>query len=248
MVPALMVAVAASAACGPAASNAHLPAGNAKLVARSASATAAEGSARVWIHTVSSWAAYGRLETTSSGVVTFDAPLRGRMRTRITLPGVAGVVRAKELITWRQIYIASPIYLPASNGRPWLVVDVVNARQHRLELFGGLDPFQALAVLRLYDARSVRDLGTTTIRGVPTVHLGLQLTPARLPAEVWIDADGLLRRAQFMPSRHGDHWEATIDFGEFGAPASIRLPARGAVTRRDLSDLETMAQAPAWHQ
>jgi hypothetical protein len=161
-------------------------------------------------------------------------------------------------------YVHLPVGLPS--GKEWVAVDANAAggsdTNTALGIGGGADPTKILAYLgKVSDG--VREVGTQEIRGVETTHYSANVDfsktvdradvpPAlrekldemagkvgNVPVDIWIDADGLLRReelkmdfASFLPGGQGATGESgtaptvalTLDLFDFGTPVDVEAP------------------------
>jgi hypothetical protein len=103
-----------------------------------------------------------------------------------------------------------------------------------------IDPSELLDELRA-EGVAVTEVGTEDVRGVATTHYAL-VAPAGatepawgdLTADVWIDADGLVRRVS-LSSGGDDPFTMTAELFDLGAPVSINVPPADQVT--DLTTL-----------
>jgi hypothetical protein len=145
-------------------------------------------------------------------------------------------------------------------GKTWMKLDITKLAQAEgvnISSFSSMeqsDPTQYLSYLRA-SAGSVVKLGQQTVDGVSTTHYSatLQLSrilehlsgatqaavksmieklgsSATIPAEVWIDAQGRVRRMQLLvsdlPGAAGASMSITADFTSYGpAPAIVAPPA-----------------------
>ena len=127
---------------------------------------------------------------------------------------------------------------------------------------GATDPAQLLATLRGI-SDDITDVGTEEVRGVTTTHLAgtidiaraldgvtgdrallrgqldaLGATSAGIPVDVWIDADGLVRRfaidvSNVMPASGaaaGDAATMTLELFDYGEPFSVVVPDPSVTT------------------
>jgi hypothetical protein len=121
---------------------------------------------------------------------------------------------------------------------------------------GGLDPRRPVDVARAAGG-DVEDLGSAVIAGAPTHHyrvkidyrrylplapsvvraglkkavdkIGATFSTTTFPIEVWIGADGTIRRYKGELNGRGLEAEYTIDITETGRPVRIRRPPRSEV-------------------
>lgn len=152
-------------------------------------------------------------------------------------------------------------------NKPWLRVDLAALGSQEgfdfeqlLQVNQG-DPSQTLEYLRAA-SDDFREVGAETVRGVETTHYrgtvdlekvaalapeGARETYRRaieaagtstLPMDVWIDADGLLRRMRYeqpIPGQEGASATTTIELYDFGTEVDAEPPPAGAVL--DIQDL-----------
>ncbi len=144
--------------------------------------------------------------------------------------------------------------LPA--GKTWMKLDfskLMQADGVNTSSFPSLDqsdPTQFLAYLRASSGNVVK-LGQETVDGVPTTHYSATIplshilehltgpeqtavkgmieklgSSAGMPAEVWVDAQGRVRRLQLLVSLGGVSTGITMDFTSYGSgPAIVPPPA-----------------------
>jgi hypothetical protein len=147
-------------------------------------------------------------------------------------------------------------------GKPWVKFDLRAAAKSAgvdLGSLGAVDPKQGLQ--QLLASGDVKKIGTDTIGGVETTHYRAVIDMTRAakvpapqrkqlrqllkgmhgsaPVDVWIDADGRVRR-ESMSFDYGAGLQnaqasMTMDFTDFGAPVDVAVPAADEVT--DMSSL-----------
>ncbi len=146
-----------------------------------------------------------------------------------------------------------------SGGKPWIKIDLTQLLGKNATALGSLsqgssDPSQSLAYL--FGASGVTKIGSDSVRGVATTHytgkLDLtratqRLTPqfralyqralqqlggsvSSLPADLWIDGQGRLRRMSYTLKLATSTTKNTIDYFAFGTPVSVQLPPADQVT------------------
>jgi hypothetical protein len=151
----------------------------------------------------------------------------------------------------------SGLSLPA--GKSWMKLDVNGLVQSaggsgsgRLGALGGADPSGALDALRGVSS-DVEDLGAETIRGTETTHYRVHLDLAKalqqvppdlrnqvkegldalgtgtIPADVWIGADGMLRKLTMTMDgsklgTKGGSVGVTFELYDFGAAVDVHAP------------------------
>ncbi len=165
----------------------------------------------------------------------------------------------------------SALSIPA--GKSWLKLDVNAlaqsfgaGRSGGLGGLGGIDPSQAVDALRGVSS-DVKEVGKETVRGVETTHYRVQLDLAKavdqvppdlrdrvkrgldalgsgtIPADVWIGADGVLRKLTMTmggskPGGVGNKAvNETVTFELFDFGASVEVQAPPADQTADFSDM-----------
>jgi hypothetical protein len=237
----------------------------AKLVALAGRKAAAAGSARMRLRVETTGPDGSPLEVRGSGIFSF-AGRKGMLHVRVPgLPGSQGTIT--EVLDGLTLYMRFPALarrLPG--GKPWVRMDLLELGKRAgvdLEQLSGLgssDPSQALAYLRA-GSTSVTRLGSAIVAGAQTTHIRIvvdlrklaaaappatraslrrteKLTGRRtFPAEVWIGADGLLRRERFpAPDTTGaGGGSVTMDLFDYGAPVHVTAPPASQTV--DLLDL-----------
>ena len=158
------------------------------------------------------------------------------------------------------VYMSSPMFARSlPNAKPWIKMDLSKlAAAKGLGAFQNLnqtDPSQTLAYLK--GAGASRELGYDQVRGVFTKHYALtidldrlakgngQLQQAlkqlkgmmgtKLPAEAWVDAQGLLRKLTLnftlMNTPDGPfRMSLSEELYDFGAAVHVQLPPASEVT------------------
>jgi hypothetical protein len=155
--------------------------------------------------------------------------------------------------------------------KPWIKFDLRKLAAQQginlgaLQQLGNRDPGQALGYLEAASER-VEELGEEEVRGTATTRYRMtvdlekvaKLNPdlrenvrqairegiRKVPTEVWVDDDGLVRRMkltyenmQFAPTQRGD-MEMTMDLFDFGVDVKLEPPPPAQVT-----DIETLLRA-----
>jgi len=198
-----------------------------------AAAGTASQRARVTVMTMTRTAGMS-VSFTETGVFDF-AHSRGVLR----MNGPGGLA-SEELFIPPHTYVKLPGghgLLP--RGKSWVALGSAGAGglgNALLSPFGGTDPGDLLASLTAVSS-SVRNLGVTTVRGVPVTHLRLDVDPAKaaarapggqraglrafaaslgaatIPVDVWVDQQNRVRRVRWSPHLPGG----------MGAPAATRF-------------------------
>jgi hypothetical protein len=185
---------------------------------------------------------------------------RGRMKLTVPIPGHEFSVEA--INDTRTIYMRTSLpdqSLPP--GKEWVAVEPFLGHDPGTEVVGSADAQQTLRSLEACGG-DVEDLGEEPIRGVATTHYRGTIERDRLerklrsegkadvaklvdrayrggqgsfPVEVWIDADGLVRRIrQEMPVAGEDGatdltMDMRVELYDFGAEPEIDLPPAESV-------------------
>ncbi len=206
----------------------------------------------------------GGMSVTFSGAGAFDyAHSRGWLRL-----GGAGFALEERFVAPR-MYVKLPGGIPDTRGKLWLSAPVQGANATRTLplMFPGPQATPAdLLSLISGAATSRKNLGTATIGGVRTTHyhltvdlaraisrarpaaagrlrgLAALLSTASVPADVWVDGTGLVRRIQVklagLPVKPGRPASAggsrfsvteTVSYSDFGVPVRVTAPPAGQV-------------------
>ena len=197
------------------------------------------------------------------GLLTMGLPLQ---------PGQAPVDVEMRLLE-NTMYMKFPAQMSAAfGGKPWVKIDLEAAAKAAGADLGALssaaaaDPTQSLAQLRGV-SDDVTEVGEEELRGVKVTHYRLTInvekaiaeTPEAqrealrsslekigaetLPAEVWIDDDGRLRKMTQQISVDGaGTTEVTIELFDFGTEVDVEAPAEVDVV--DLTSMLTSMTQP----
>jgi hypothetical protein len=162
--------------------------------------------------------------------------------------------------------VAGSLGLGVLGGGKWLKLPDLGDASSAVPGLGQSDPSQFLAYLETVSAGVIK-VGTKTIRGVETTHYAALLDPAKaadradvppslrddlgkirqqnaatvtIPADVWVDNDGLARRIQLkldLAKMVGNDRETglpvmtmSMDFYDFGVPVHVEAPPADQVT------------------
>jgi len=263
-----------------------------KIVLTSITTTAAARTARIDLQMKMSGDSMGSFDVTGEGLtdfasgntdmtMRFDGPIGMEMGDGFEIRGVDGTVYMR---------MPAALQIPLTEDKPWIAVDVPsdsNSFTSPFALGSQTDPTKALAYLEKV-SNDVREVGSDRIRGVETTHytatvdLGRAIDannnklPAGLhdnlkelaglfgniPAEVWIDGEGRLRRVTLRldlgdmfrgldpnGSTGADHVviTETLDLYDFGVPVNVVAPPAGQVSHMpsfgDLGSLKADATA-----
>lgn len=179
-------------------------------------------------------------------------PPRGRLTMQVAQAGSRTDVAGTEIVyDGRVLYMAAPGAAAGPEQR-WVAVDL--GEDGRLGQFGGFDrtdPAQALAYLQAAD--EVEEVGTEEVRGAQTTQYRLTVDlreaaersteyravieqsletggAAEVPADVWVDEDGRVRRVRMVygdvPTAQGTTAEVTVttELYDFGADVNVEPP------------------------
>jgi hypothetical protein len=118
----------------------------------------------------------------------------------------------------------------ATGGRDWLSVDLGADGEALGEYldFGGGDPTRLLETLEA--AGAFDDVGSEEVRGVETTRY--RGTVASSEVDVWVGADGLVRRVTVSD---GEGTDVELELFDFGADVDVERPPADEVA--ELSDL-----------
>jgi len=184
-------------------------------------------------------------------------PPRGRLTMQVAQAGSRTDVAGTEIVyDGRVLYMAAP-GAAAGPERRWVAVDL--GEDGRLGQFGGFDrtdPAQALAYLQVAD--EVEEVGTEEVRGAQTTQYRVIVDlreaaersseyravieqsleaggAAEVPADVWVDGDGRVRRVRMVyenvPTAEGAPADVTVttELYDFGADVNVEPPPRDQV-------------------
>ncbi|TVT25223.1 hypothetical protein LWP59_12320 [Amycolatopsis acidiphila] len=203
------------------------------------------------------------LPITASGVVDFTG--KAAQLTE-TLPANAGTMETRFVNGMVYLQLPGQLGAQLAGGKPWVSLDLNKIAQQQYgaslsELQGSMpsDPTDALGYLR-GASDQVREIGPDTVDGAPTKHydvtidldkatagrpaqaqqatqkLEQQLGTHTLPAQVWIDDQGRLRKIMLderatPPSTAGStatpgpvSVSLTETFSDFGTPVNVTAP------------------------
>ena len=198
-----------------------------------------------------------------TGLLTMGLPLQ---------PGQAPVDVEMRLLQ-NVMYMKFPAEMSAAfGGKPWVKIDLEVAAEAAGADLGALssaaaaDPTQSLAQLRGV-SDDVTEVGEEELRGVNVTHYKLTInvekaiaeTPEAqremvrssleklgvesLPAEVWIDDDGRLRKmTQQITVEGAGTTDVTIELYDFGTDVNVEAPAEADVV--DLTSMLTSMTQP----
>ncbi|HEV7483203.1 MAG TPA: LppX_LprAFG lipoprotein [Solirubrobacterales bacterium] len=230
-------------------------------IAKAAEATQSEpgGHALVDVTATASGTPEGVTET---GSIVFENS--GRARGTVVARGhtTGRRVKVQVIADGTTSYTRSDQFGSLPEGRQWMKIDLSSAVSgSSLPADGG--PADGLKLLEQMDG--AEEIAKEDIRGVATTHyrgtlpvsdqevLGVQVQVSPPRAEVWIDAQGRVRRMTIVASGsvEGESGstttDMTIDFLDFGPVPKIELPNQDEVfdaTGQLESKLRSAAEAP----
>lgn len=185
-----------------------------------------------------------------------------------TVPGSNGATAETRFVNGILYeHVPGALIAKLSKGKPWISIDLAtmsgqdNGSLKQLLIDSPSDPSTVLGYLRGADA-DVRNLGADTIDGSPTTHYSVtlnldkaaqgqteqtqdgirtlerELGSNKLPAQVWIDQAGRLRRISLRETLTGETASATptaqpsgalsfaftATFSDFGVPVHVTAP------------------------
>jgi hypothetical protein len=182
-------------------------------------------------------------------------------------PSMAGQ-SADAMIVGHTVYMHMQAFAPLLKGKQWLKLDLDKAARAKgvtlpSSSLGTMSPQDMLH--ELLAAGTSHEVGTETVDGVRTTHYHVDIEPKNLPnvpakeraavqklfggfgtttipADVWVDGQGLLRREQVaMNVGSGKtsllRMTVTLDLHDFGVAAAIVAPAASDVV--DATSLAT---------
>jgi outer membrane lipoprotein-sorting protein len=236
----------------------------ADIVAGAPEATTAAGTAHFTMKMAATGGAQS-FEINAEGGIDYAKQRMAMTMTMPSLPGApAGGQKMEMLTDGAMVYMKIPNGAALGMKTPWMKMDVA-AMAGGAGGLGGLnnDPSSNMEMLRGV-TDDIQEVGTEDIGGAPTTHYkgtmdlkkALKLSPkatqqrlranfaklgtTKMPTDIWIDADGRLRRQTFtmdMSKMEGGGapgmptgMEATVDLFDFGKPIEFKLPPKGQVT------------------
>jgi hypothetical protein len=221
------------------------------LLSSSVARTMSAGTARIAMRTQST-----KATLTADGVIDFRKPQALIHLHSDTLDATA--------IYDRDVVYEKAAPFQRAFGKPWLKIDISklvgkggSTVRNQAAQAAPSDPSQGLALV--YGMGGVKDLGGDTVRGVATRHYrgvvdmrkaaaripnprlrgGIQqlyasLHIANVPTDVWLDAQGRVRRITYSYDVTGagglsGHSSVTNEYYDFGTPVHIAIPPASQV-------------------
>lgn len=188
---------------------------------------------------------------TISGHGAFDAEGRTRAILTFRRPESNELVEMQMIGNEAAVYMSSDLFGSLPGGDKWMGLDLSFLQGSDTPLPTDGDAMGELALLETV-ADDVQKLGREDVRGVSTtryrgkVDVSEQAEQLRgesaeelaseieegppMQIEVWIDADGLVRRMRYVKAERGEHGEKAttidmrVDFFDFGIEPEIELP------------------------
>jgi hypothetical protein len=181
----------------------------------------------------------------------------GQLSMKIRIRGFS--VPIDSIVAGNLLYLRSSLFsqLGVSAGKQWVKVDLQQLAQQRgidLSSLASANPTPTSALAYLRGASHVKKVGTDSVQGVNTTHYKvtvdleraaressgstrrslrrlMQLSGVRkLPADVWIDGDGYLRKVQYaQPAGNGRTVRLTMELHDFGRPVAVKPPPASSV-------------------
>jgi hypothetical protein len=256
--------------------------GSAAQVVRAAETTAEVTSQGVWVEVVTSAGEGMDLTVTAEGAFDTEArrgqlvtELSG------DLAFLEDLASTEVVYDGDVAYLKAPFVDLLTDGKPWVKIDAseLEGAREQLDAAGASGATDLLEFLT--SVGEVEELGAESVRGVATRHLGVQIDIGQaldqadpdkaaslrsrlselgvdldrftaIPAEVWVDDDGYVRRfsmtfdlgafaadlGEELPSgTEGASVTQTVELFDFGAPVEIEVPPADQVGEVDLADL-----------
>lgn len=188
---------------------------------------------------------------TIRGTGAFDAEGRSRAILRFRRPGSDELVEMQMVGSEDAMYMSSDLFGSLPGDRKWMGLDLSSLQGSEAPVPADGDAMGELALLEAV-ADDVQKLGQEDVRGVSTTRYRGKVDNSErveqlreegaeelaseieegppLQIEVWIDADGLVRRMGYVKveREEGDEKATTmdmrVDFFDFGVEPEIELP------------------------
>ncbi len=221
-----------------------------KAPAEAARRTFAAGTARGWLKTVTTVEGLAPSTMTGSGTIDFR---RKCSQMNITIDSSGRKLTVLVIYDGAMVYEKLPPEMVGASTRPWIKLDLSKLLGSGAGdgQFGANDPGSVIAYL--YGTDKITEVGSEPVRGTPTTHYKGSIDPKRaaeqvppesrdeylkflqetgsgeiMPADLWVDEQGLIRRLQFqgeatVQGRHSAS-TTTIEYYDYGSPVTIQLP------------------------
>jgi LppX_LprAFG lipoprotein len=225
-------------------------------IAKAAEVTQRQPGGRALIHaTVTSASSPDAI--TESGWTIFDDSGRARGTVVGRNHSTGKEAKVTTIADGSTVYFSSEEFGSLPGGKKWMELDLSSAADEGSSASTSSGPTEGLKILETVEG--AEEVGKEEIDGTPTTHykgtlpvakkaFGVKLHPSTRVVDVWIDAQGRVRRMRLVVSgTAGESGEAsttdmTIDYVEFGRVPQIAVPLPNEVfnaTRK----VESMIQA-----
>jgi len=157
----------------------------------------------------------------------------------IKMDGAGQHATVDTVLSGSTVYLRSPLFSKVVSSGKWLALDLNKAGKRlgvNVTQFAQQSPTDTLQALE--SAGSVTKVGEETVGGVSTTHYRAEIDPAkiasvqgtsRIPIDVWIDGDGLLRRlTESYSARAAGQTAATsltMNLSNYGEQVSVKVPS-----------------------
>jgi hypothetical protein len=227
-----------------------------KALAEAARKTLAEGTARYSLDLVTSVEGLPPSSATGTGSIDFK---NSCSQLDMSMDASGQKLTFTVIYDHGVLYEKLPPELGGVVGKPWIRLDlseVLGSRASTGAQVNASDPGGIVAFL--YGAGGITKAGTEMVRGVATTHYRGSLDPRRaaqqlppeyrdrylktleatgatgpVPADLWIDGKGMIRRIQLSGRATVQGKQSTtrttIEYFDFGVPVDIKLPPASQV-------------------
>ncbi len=219
-----------------------------QVLAAAARRTLAAGTAHYSLEVRSSVKGLAPSTAKATGAIDFRS---SRSQLDMTFESSGRKLKFRVIYDRGMLYEKLPPELAGTSGKPWLKLDMTTALGGASSQFNVNDPGGIVAFL--YGADAVSEEGTEMVRGVPTTCYMGSLDPKRaaeqlppeyrgqymdslegvgaagpIPATLWVDRQGLIRRIQLVRKATIKGKPSTsrtiVEYFDFGEPVNIKLP------------------------
>lgn len=230
----------------------------AKVLAGASAKTQAAGSSKMALD-IGVGAPGGGQQVRISGHGDFDYPGRkGNLTMRVPTAAGGQGGTLDIVVMGDVVYERSPTGVgpPLPNGKTWVKLDIRQLGNGNAAQSQATDPRQALRFLAGVDGK-VDTVGKETLRGARTTHyrttldlhkaasaagqdgdainqLSQQLGTSTVPADIWVDDEGRLRRLRYAADLKGGaqadtRIEVSLELFDFGTAVKVTPPPAGQV-------------------
>jgi hypothetical protein len=177
-----------------------------------------------------------KMQMTGVGDFQNDPKLGG---LSIKMDGAGQHATVDTVLSGSTVYMRSPLFSKVVPSGKWLALDLDKAgKQLGVDVtqFAQQSPTDTLQALK--KAGSVTKVGDETVDGVSTTHYRALIHPVRIgslqgtgriPIDVWIDGDGLLRRlTESFSARAAGQTAATsvtMNLSDYGEKVFVKVPS-----------------------